>query len=239
MTRTRTALPERALPGLHAYVVDLVKGWFGNRSPSVLDLGSGSGAFLARLSDAGFDRLAGWERDISAASPLYAVPLQNVDLDRIDVDQLQKLGIEPSEPFDLITCLEVIEHLEAPGIIFRLASRLLSSQGILILSTPNIESCQARLRAFLKGAGTPFFDELCDPTHLFPLTRMAALRCCQRYDLMVLRVLPYPADASNVFCFSRGIRALTWLSHAFIPDPYPGDCTIYLIGRTELHPQAN
>lgn len=42
--------------------------------------------------------------------------------------------------FDVVLCQEVIEHIENPWKLFRDVSRVLKTDGILILTTPNIQS---------------------------------------------------------------------------------------------------
>jgi SAM-dependent methyltransferase len=54
----------------------------------------------------------------------------------------------PDESFDLITCIEGIEHLENSYAFLREAKRLLVPGGILIVTTPNIVSLRSRVRYF-------------------------------------------------------------------------------------------
>jgi len=65
------------------------------------------------------------------------------------------LNIEPlpfkDDTFDLITCSEVIEHLENYRQIIRETYRALKPGGVVIITTPNILNMNSRLRFF--GAG--------------------------------------------------------------------------------------
>jgi hypothetical protein len=54
--------------------------------------------------------------------------------------------------------LRSAEHLENPYHFFRASARLLTSDGYLLLSTPNLESWMARLVYFWKGE-LPWFGE--------------------------------------------------------------------------------
>jgi len=52
--------------------------------------------------------------------------------------------------FDLITCFEVLEHLQRPMLALRNFERLLKPQGVLLATTPNV-SLMAKIIQFLTG----------------------------------------------------------------------------------------
>lgn len=53
--------------------------------------------------------------------------------------------------FDVVTCLEGVEHAHDPFLLLREFARLLRSGGMLILSTPNIHNLRSRLKFLLRG----------------------------------------------------------------------------------------
>jgi SAM-dependent methyltransferase len=117
-----------------------------NASPSPstlqwLDFGCGAGGFLKYLRARGSlaDRrleLAG--HDVGS----YADMLKTTDGFRIhDLDELSRT---PAERYDVISMIEVIEHLPAPLEPMRLVSRLLKPGGLLLLTTGNLASQIAR-----------------------------------------------------------------------------------------------
>lgn len=55
-----------------------------------------------------------------------------------------KKMIPENSPFDLITFLEVIEHMQFPREEIELASRCLAQKGKILLVTPNIKNFSAR-----------------------------------------------------------------------------------------------
>lgn len=163
-------LEERTVPGLHdhvyRHVVPLPGG--GGRA---LDLGAGSGAFATRLRAGGYDVLAVDRSDGAAGA---GVPFAAADLDTID--WWRPLG---EGQWDLVTAIEVIEHLESPIGFLRGVSRLLAARGVAVLTTPNVDSLPARAKLLLRDR-IRMLDEHGDPTHISPIF----------WDLLVRQYLP-------------------------------------------------
>jgi SAM-dependent methyltransferase len=154
-------LEERTIPGLHARVFEMLRGHC-LPPAEVLDLGAGSGAWANRLADHGY-RVTAVERD--SAGYRGAAPLLVADLNKAFS------SLFGGRRFDLITCLEVIEHVENPRHLLREARSLLKSGGLLIVTTPNFQSVVGRLRFLWTGELRHFgrdarFNE---PTHISPL----------------------------------------------------------------------
>lgn len=64
----------------------------------------------------------------------------------------------PGVVFDVIVCSEVIEHLFAPDHVFAIASNRLSSEGMLLITTPNLGVWFNRIALFL--GYQPCFSEV-------------------------------------------------------------------------------
>ena len=141
--RTRSARSYRghavhAAPGVHEYAVALV----GEVLPTggrVLEVGAGSGALALRLRDAGVE----------------VVP---TDLDppeewivRLDLDH-PVWTAETRGPFDMVVCVETLEHVENPRQVLRSIRAVLRPGDRLLVSTPNITHPHSRLKMFLRGA---------------------------------------------------------------------------------------
>jgi len=142
-------LPVRCAPGVHAASAEAVC----SRVPvtaRVLDLASGSGAFLARLRDAGFTNLTAVERERDSYL-LPDVPCLSVDLDK---PFAQEIG----GTFDVVTAIEIIEHLSSPIAFLQEARKLLPPGGLLLVSTPNVSEWQSRIKFLLRGR-LRYFDE--------------------------------------------------------------------------------
>ena len=102
----------------------------------VLDVGSGTGALLARI-------LPG----VQTRACDYTDSLMALDGQKVDVANLNEDSLPYSDhSFDLVTCTEVIEHLENYRRLVRETARVLRPGGAVVFSTPNILNLQSRLR---------------------------------------------------------------------------------------------
>jgi 2-polyprenyl-3-methyl-5-hydroxy-6-metoxy-1,4-benzoquinol methylase len=119
--------------------------FFAKRPPTApiawLDFGCGAGAFLKYLRERGSFHGQPLEltgHDVGS----YAELLKTKDGFRIlDFDALQR---EPDNRYDVISMIEVLEHLPAPLEPLQLVARLLKPGGLLLLTTGNLEGPIAR-----------------------------------------------------------------------------------------------
>lgn len=132
------------------------------KAAKILDVGAGKGDLLHRLSLEQFSHLQGID-----ALPSPKIP--GVHWNELNLNEdLSSLG---EESFDCILCIEVIEHLENPRNLVRSLWKLLRPQGILILTTPNIESWRSIFSFIIRGHFVDFLDSSY-PAHITPLNEM-------------------------------------------------------------------
>lgn len=106
---------------------------------SALDVGSGSGDFLRCLRDGGF-RVFGIEP--SQTGSAYARSVHGIETFNGTVEAFVASGA--SRTFDIVTLLNVLEHLQDPASVLLRSRQVLRSGGILVLVVPD-----ARLHALV------------------------------------------------------------------------------------------
>lgn len=187
----------------------------------MLDLGAGSGAWLARLRDAGFDELSAIELNrhwfrIDGVAPLV------VDLNCAFADDFD-------QRFRLVTALEIIEHLDNPRRVLREVHRLLHEDGYLLVTTPNISHWAGRLHFLRSGEHRSFGEWDYRQRHISPMTdlhmslmlrecgfRLLVSTTAGSFDGRLRRILIAPI--AGLFRLLLGPRAV-------------GDVSIYLATR--------
>lgn len=157
--------------GLHEFVTDRVLKRYARPGVRAADLGSGPGAMAARLSTLGCDVLA---VDRTAEGFEAALPHTILDFDQDDF--ASALG---RNSFDLVTAIEVFEHVESPIGFLRNIGRLLAPGGVAVITTPNVDCLPARVKFLLKGT-IRTMDAFGEPTHISPIF----------YDLLRRQFLP-------------------------------------------------
>ena len=146
--------------GLHEFVGEQVLGVYARPGIRAVDLGTGPGAIAARLKALGCEVLA-VDRYIQGFEA--NVPHVSADFDQPDF--ASKLGLGS---FELVTAVEVIEHVESPIGFLRNVCRLLAPGGVAVLTTPNVDSLPARSKFLLRGK-IRTMDEHSEPTHISPV----------------------------------------------------------------------
>ncbi len=117
-------------------------------SGNYLDIGAGHGKLIRRLRE---------EFKVVARACDYTPNLMRLPDVKVDVADLNTEPLPYGDnEFDLVTCTEVIEHIEHYRRTIREIYRVLRPGGILVLSTPNVLSLRSRIRYLLFGFYTLF-----------------------------------------------------------------------------------
>lgn len=115
---------------------------------TVLDVGCGAGLLCEPLA-----RLGGAVTGIDAAEENIEAARTHAHGQGLTINYLAGEVGELAERFDLVTCMEVIEHVACPQAFAAALSARLAPGGLLVLSTPN-RTALSRLAMITIGEGT-------------------------------------------------------------------------------------
>jgi 2-polyprenyl-6-hydroxyphenyl methylase/3-demethylubiquinone-9 3-methyltransferase len=145
---------------------------------SALDIGCGAGLLAEPLARLGA-RITGLDASpelIAAARDHAAAMGLTIDYRSGDVQELEG-------QFDLITCMEVIEHVAEPATFVAALARRLAPDGLLVMSTPNATGWSKLLMITIGEGlgripkGTHDFGKFIAPEQMKVLLSNAGLKC--------------------------------------------------------------
>jgi len=158
-----------------------------------LEVGCGAGHTLSLLKEQGVcDWVCGIE--ISPAAAEQAA----LRLDRVVQGNIEAMEL-PLEPgsIDLLLCLDVLEHLVDPWETLRRLTTLLSPNGVLVASIPNVRYYRVLLPLMLQGRWDYQDSGILDRTHLRFFTRDTAIELVESSGLSVKQVRATNAHVGN------------------------------------------
>ena len=145
---------------------------------SALDVGCGAGLLAEPLR-----RLGARVTGIDASPELIRVAKDHAVASGLEIDYRSGEVGELEGQFDLITCMEVIEHVADPSTFIASLARLLAPDGLLILSTPNATGWSKLLMITIGEGlgriprGTHDFGKFIAPDRMKLLLSEAGLKC--------------------------------------------------------------
>lgn len=153
-----------------------------------LDVGCGPGIFSRLLVD------KGWTIDALDANAQNLQHLDNLARNVYEGDVLQVLAQLPTNRYDFVLALELIEHLPRPQgkALLRELRRVLSPTGRLLLSTPNRYSPEGLIGYYLneKFRGARRWQAW-DPSHVYIYSSPEILSLLRREGFSVDTVIGY------------------------------------------------
>ncbi len=147
----------------------------------VLDIGAGEGFFAAELAGSG-NRIVGIDNRLMPTESARFEQYFTADLEQGIAPVVRQLD---GKLFDRVLLLDVLEHLRNPEQILRQSHEVLKSDGLLIVSLPNIANIYVRLMLLL---GRFDYSErgIMDKTHLRFFTRKTARRMIESNGYSIL-----------------------------------------------------
>lgn len=120
--------------GWHRSRASRIKRYWGNEGKKIYDVGCGDGVFLNET------QLLGYE--VSGSEPYERARMQAEKKIGRSIDELSFTASQDSS-IDIVTCWQVIEHIEKPKEFLELVKRKLRPGGVFAVSTVNLSSLQA------------------------------------------------------------------------------------------------
>lgn len=113
-----------------------------NPDARIIDIGAGNGTFVSLLHEAGFQDVSAHEIPDSDLSKIEGIAREIYrDFDYSSI---------PSESFDVVTLLDVVEHVIDPSYLIRMCSRVLKPNGVIYFHTPVVTKTDRMMHAFQK-----------------------------------------------------------------------------------------
>ncbi len=164
---------------------------------SVLDIGCGPAFFLDEA------KKAGWQPqgvDLSAWSKEYAAKQFGILVHKGSLEEAHF----PDRSFDAVVMNDFIEHVENPAAVLTEVRRILKNDGVIYLSTPDIDSFLSKL---LKAKWWGI-----NKYHLFYFSRTTLEKMFHQIGFKAVKYAPYP----RIFSWNYWVKRLEaypkWLS---------------------------
>jgi 2-polyprenyl-6-hydroxyphenyl methylase/3-demethylubiquinone-9 3-methyltransferase len=147
-------------------------------SKTALDVGCGAGLLAEPLA-----RLGASVTGLDASAVLIAVAREHAQAGALNINYRAGELAELNGQFDLVTCMEVIEHVADPASFVAELAKRMASNGLLVLSTPNATGWSKLLMITLGEGlgripkGTHDFDKFIGPDRIKVLLAEAGLKC--------------------------------------------------------------
>ena len=173
-------------PGYFSHARDQIEPLLDACANRALEVGCGTGATLQWLKSTGRVKAA-FGIELSAAAAQAAA----THLDGVLVGDAERL-IEtayPDQLFDLVLCLDVLEHMVDPWTFVQKLHRLVAPGGRVVFSIPNVRSLSVVLPLMFLGRWRYQDFGILDRTHLRFFTRDSALDLATTSELRVIKWL--------------------------------------------------
>ncbi len=129
--------------------------------------------------------------------------IKNIKLKKQDLEK--KLPFK-NNTFDLMLCLDIIEHLKKRDRLLQETKRVLKNQAILLLTLPNKNT------TWKKAQRKYHLNSLADPDHKIEYSLLEAKKLCRDYNFKILKILPITFDTplSGLIDFIGGFSLLLY-----------------------------
>lgn len=180
----------------------LVAAITGLNKGNLLDLGSGTGAFVNEMVKNGWEALG-----LEPSDEARKVARQAYDLELKTNDELFSL---PANSFDAITLWHVLEHVHQLHLYIRQLKKLLKENGRLIIAVPNYTSLDAKIYNQNWAAYDP-------PRHLYHFSPGSMKILAEKNGMNILQYKPMWFDSFYISLLSSKYKTgkTNWIAAAW------------------------
>lgn len=224
----------KADSGLHEQLCYIIKNRFKNNTEiKILDIAAGEGALSYRLYNEGFKNVHAV--DVESAKFRYSEIIKFSELDLNDLHSIKIFEKQNFQKYDLILGIETIEHLENPWQYLELLKNLIKNDGLIILSSPNINSIYSKVSFLFSDYFFQFSLSALEYGHINPISTFEIQTICDKKQLKLENILPggtYPILwINNNLLFSFFYSFFNVILFPFTKGMKYGWCCIYLINK--------
>lgn len=186
-------IQECADMNVHEQIVNIVNSMYPDKPLRILDIACGKEALAYRLkSSRNAMKIADEFINVDIAYPSANddITFTYYQVDLNDRDQVNRLIELYPNYFDLILGVETIEHLDNPKFYMESLSKMLTDNGHIFISTPNINNPMSRRLFYKKGRLEQFTDKDLEYGHVSVILPHVIYKIAN--DLNLWLVAEYP-----------------------------------------------
>ncbi len=163
--------------------LDYIDGFADLAGKTVLDVGCGGGILSESMAKRGATQVLGIDlAEKSLETAHYHAQTQQLDNIAYRCVSVEDLAVETPQAYDVVTCMEMMEHVPDPASVIRACAKLAKPDGMVFFSTIN-RNAKSYLHAILGAEyilnivpkGTHDWQKFITPAELARMCRQAGL----------------------------------------------------------------
>ena len=169
---------------------------------SLLEIGSGTGAFAAEM------KKRGWE--VTGLEPDEKARINSQALHQVDLQPVENFYTLPPASFDVITLWHVLEHVHDLHTYMKKFRELLTPEGTLIIAVPNYTSKDANIYKEYWAA----YDV---PRHLYHFSPLSMKKLTEKHGMKIKEYKPMWFDSFYISLLSTKYKRgkTNWIASIF------------------------
>ncbi len=193
-----------------SFILRRIRKLASSKDLTLLDIGAANGFFVSLASNNGFESKG---IELSEEAVNWALRLGR-DVKKTSIEEFRA-----EESFDVVTILDVLEHLTEPREALQMISGFLNQNGILVLNVPDRSSVFARICGYRWHAYLP-------PEHWFYFNRKSISELLEQTGFRVVEA----GNLSKSFTVSYILKTISNSPQFPKPARFVADITLKLLG---------